>query len=428
MEGISLPLSESQIQELLYYGDVSLAVWGQNGRMIDINTPTLDFFGFSAKEDFHKNYDGLSPLYQPDGNLSKETMLQKVKYTFEQGRTDFDWLHKKRNGCHIDCHIHMVIGEYAEEKVVCAFVRASYIDEELPQSAPGLPHNAGQKGDRFGGFHEMLEHAPMGCYLYDNKLQVVDMNQHIAKLHGRDSKAAMNRLTIADCAPEFQPNGEPSTDYALKTLTKAFEVGIYKGPWTIKTQNGTEIDCDSTIVRVEYRGEPALLVYLRETAMEHVNVKRLHEQQLAERGVQLIVDNMPFGCHFLDKNYQITYCNQAAVALHGFKSKQDFIDRFNEFIPEFQPDGRPSVEVGSQHAKTAFEKGYSRVEWSHNKPDGTLIPTESTLIRVKSQDEYILLNFMRDLTDVYKIRLEALQKEQEVMERWTIINEALPSA
>ena len=133
--------------------------------------------------------------------------------------------------------------------------------------------------------------------------------------------------------------------------------------------------------------------------------RKLEDNRVLAERLHIIIDNMPLGCNFLDENRQISYCNQAAVTLYGLDTQQDFIDRFSEFMPEFQPDGRRSADVGAEHSVTAYEQGYSRIEWTHSRPDGTPLPVESTLIRVKLQDDkYILLNFMRDLTEHFKLK------------------------
>ena len=142
-----------------------------------------------------------------------------------------------------------------------------------------------------------------------------------------------------------------------------------------------------------------------------VNLKRL----------QIITDALPMGCSLRYENFEIFDCNQAVLNLFGLKDKEEYFARWRDLVPEYQPDGLRSSDKMQKCIEDAIETGQARIEWMLQKIDGTLIPAESTIVRVKLQDDNGLAVFVRDLTDVYNYR-----REQEEM--FAKLEEALGKA
>lgn len=126
--------------------------------------------------------------------------------------------------------------------------------------------------------------------------------------------------------------------------------------------------------------------------------------------LQIFIDNMPMGCSLRNKNFEIIDCNQAVLDLFDLKDKQEYFDRWRDLVPKRQPDGTLSNEKMGQYIKSALETGKARFEWMLQKLDGSPIPAETTIIRVKLQNEDGLVVFVQDLIDVYNYK-----REQEIM-------------
>ena len=118
----------------------------------------------------------------------------------------------------------------------------------------------------------------------------------------------------------------------------------------------------------------------------------------AEEYARLMLDTIPICCQLWGKDLKTIDCNKAAVKRYGFNSKQEYIDGFIESCsPEHQPDGKLSNEKAVSLVKEAFESGYSRFNWMHQKPDGTLLPSIVTLIRVSYKGGYIVVGYTEDI-------------------------------
>lgn len=150
--------------------------------------------------------------------------------------------------------------------------------------------------------------------------------------------------------------------------------------------------------------------------------KHMEESRTTEERLRIIIDNMPLVSNFRDKKFNIIECNAEAVKLFELGSKEEYLDRFFELSPEFQPDGLTSKEKSETLIKEAFETGYIRFEWMHQKVTGEPIPTEVTLVCVEWQGDESLVAFVRDLREIY----DAQKRERELAQRMQAMLDSSP--
>ena len=151
-------------------------------------------------------------------------------------------------------------------------------------------------------------------------------------------------------------------------------------------------------------------------------VRSMEERRASEERLRIIIDNMPWVANISGKDSAIIECNEEAPRLFGLRDKQEYIERFFELQPSFQPDGRDSMEKALVMDAIAFETGHNRFEWMHRHINGEPIPCEITLIRVKWFGEDQLLSFIRDLREFY----EAQKRERLIIERTQLMLDATP--
>jgi diguanylate cyclase (GGDEF)-like protein len=124
-----------------------------------------------------------------------------------------------------------------------------------------------------------------------------------------------------------------------------------------------------------------------------------------------MLDSGPLCCQLWDENFNIIGCNESAVQLYGFNNKQEFIERWNlECSPEYQPDGLRSEEKGKMYVRKAFTDGRCVFEWMHQMRDGTPMPAEITLVRIKDKGVHVVAGYTRDLRTVKSLE----EKTKEV--------------
>ena len=71
----------------------------EGNKFIDCNQATLDMLGYSSKEELINTHPSkLSPINQPDGQLSELKADHMIETAFEKGSHRFEWEHIRKNG------------------------------------------------------------------------------------------------------------------------------------------------------------------------------------------------------------------------------------------------------------------------------------------------------------------------------------------
>ena len=113
---------------------------------------------------------------------------------------------------------------------------------------------------------------------------------------------------------------------------------------------------------------------------------------------------IPFACFIGNVKNGIIDCNDEAVRLFKLKDKQEFASRFiADCSPQYQNDGRSSIESMRQYDSQALKEGKCTFEWTHQLPDGTPIPSLITLERIVYGEEYTMLTYIRDRREFLKM-------------------------
>ena len=112
----------------------------------------------------------------------------------------------------------------------------------------------------------------------------------------------------------------------------------------------------------------------------------------------LMYGALPVYCSFWDDGLRVVDCSDGVVSFFGLRSKQEYIERHFDLSPEYQLDGQQSREKAQELLKYALDTGKCTFEWMHQKLDREYLPTEVTLIRVKTSDgRNAVVSYTRDL-------------------------------
>jgi PAS domain S-box-containing protein len=186
----------------------------------------------------------------------------------------------------------------------------------------------------------------------------------------------------------------------------------------IKRKNGETrwVDYAASMVR-DTEGKSFQLILVLLDITERFQMVRAIEE--ANEQTQIMLDATPMGCTLWDENGNLIDCNMEAVRLFELSSKQEFRERFFELLPEYQPDGSRSVDEIQKNFAAVLESGWKRFEWMHQKIDGTSIPCEISLVRVKRGERDTVVGYSRDLREIKKYeaaREQDLQRTNALLE------------
>ena len=256
----------------------------------------------------------------------------------------------------------------------------------------------------------LLDAMPMCLTCWDKSLHNIYCNTAAVKLFNLSNKEECLKR-FRELSPGYQPCGSPSDVLAEYYMRQAFQEGYCRFEWMHRTLAGEDIPTEVTLVRTLCNGEYLLAGYTRDLRELKATKKKIRE---ADERAQIMLDATPVCANFWDKNHNNIDCNLEAVKLFGLKNKQEYLNRFFELSPEFQPCGRRSSEMAVEKVNKAFQDGYCRFEWMHQKINGEPIPSEITLVRVKHRGGFIVVGYTRDLRELKAMLTEMLSVEADL--------------
>jgi len=381
-------LDDDSISVMLNAAPICGSLWTRAGHSIDCNSAALRLFGLRAKQEWLDHQAELSPPQQPDGADSGTLWLAHLHQAFAEGRVEFSWSHRQLGGGIIPTRITLTRVDHGTAQHVVAFA-VKQVDARTSDTDPN---------SRNARAHLMLDNAPIACTFWDLQGQLIDCNDEALRLFGLDTKEEF-LVRYAELVPEFQPQGGRSAEMVRGFVDAAHASGRYRfpHPWIRLTTTGEPIPCELTLALVTQDGEPMVVAFLRDLREINEVLRRIHQ---ANEYTQLMLDATPLCCNLWDEAHNNIACNQEAVKLFNLANKQEYLDRFLELSPEYQPSGALTRDLAQEHIAIAFSEGYTRFEWMHQKLNGDPLPAEITLVRVARGDGFIVAGYTRDLREL----------------------------
>ncbi len=243
----------------------------------------------------------------------------------------------------------------------------------------------------------MLDATPLSVNLWNRQHKTLDCNLEAIRLFGSSSREEYLERFM-ECSPEYQPDGRKSSEWVPQLLDAAFETGYQRFEWMHQKPGGVPIPAEITLVRVQHGDEPIVISFVRDLRESKRLLAKMRE---ADERTRIMLDATPLCCNLWDPVHGgCIDCNSEAVNLFDLKDKDEYRERFLDLSPPFQPCGRPTREMALENLATANREGYLRFEWMHQKPDGTPIPSEITLVRVRLGHRDFIAGYTRDLREL----------------------------
>ena len=148
----------------------------------------------------------------------------------------------------------------------------------------------------------------------------------------------------------------------------------------------------------------------------------ISQRTRVNRRTQIMLDSMPLGVSFLDGTWTRIDCNRELFTMLGLSSKEEYLERYDEITPEYQPCGRLSREILHEKLGKTYYSGFERFEWTLKNLSGELMPCEMTLVSVRQKEDNSILMYIRDLRDLKT----ALDEKRETDEYMKLMLDAMP--
>jgi PAS domain S-box-containing protein len=309
---------------------------------------------------------------------------------------------------------------------------------------------AEENEEKFKILYESLSIA----YLIIKDGVCIDCNEATQIIYGVESRDDIIGKSPIDFSPEFQPDNKKSSEEATRHIQMAIEKGFHTFEWLAMRKNKETFYAEVSLKKFYYKNElyiqclttdiserkriEAELIAAKERAeknesnllIKNEEYETINEE-LRQTNLELInakeeIEESESKFRNLYEALSITYiilkdgicfdCNEAALAIHGVKSKDEFIGKSPvEFSPEFQPNNVKSSEATAKNMQIAIEKGFHTFEWLSMRKNKETFYAEVSLKKFYYKNELYIQCLTTDISERKRIEAELIAaKEQSV--------------
>jgi PAS domain S-box-containing protein len=278
-------------------------------------------------------------------------------------------------------------------------------------------------------FRQLFERSADAIFLFDPGREVfVDCNQAAVEMMRASNKEQLLMVHPANLSPEFQPDGQSSLKKTPQVIDLALAKGSHRFEWRARRMDGTEFPLEVLLTPIQTGEHPLMATICRDITERKAGEQKILElnasleQRVAERTAALttsedrfraLVEHAPEAILvFNGDTGRFIFGNQHACRLYGVPMKELAALTPSDVSPEFQPGGRRSSELAREKMDQALAGDTPVFEWTHQRPDGSLVPTEVRLLRLPAEGRNLIRASIIDNTENKRAQ-RALRESEE---------------
>ena len=252
-------------------------------------------------------------------------------------------------------------------------------------------------------FRTLFDKSSDAILVFDGE-RLIDCNEAAVNMLECSSKEELLATPPADFAPEFQPDGTPSSQESKRLLALAAEKGKLRYEWVGRTVNSREFWVDALITLVPYGGRDVFYMVWRDiTTRKEEDEERIRLTTAIEQAAEVIIVTDPMGT--------IQYVNPSFERLTGY-TPGEALGTVSDLLGAGKEDKKLSAEIWGTLENGGTWKG--RV--ANTRKDGTMYQAETTISPVRDTSG-VINNFVIVSYDVTKeASLEAQLLQAHKME------------
>ncbi|MCL2617384.1 MAG: PAS domain-containing protein, partial [Defluviitaleaceae bacterium] len=377
--------------------------------VITSNSAAYEVFGFASKDELAKRFFERFQAVQPCGTPTLELFQKKFGKAMRGEKAVFELCRREPGAEHMyfELSLRRVVSAHTEV-VLCEARDVSHHKRRVIS-----------RSEMYDIMSTMVEFMPLAADFWDKDLQLLGCNEEAFRRYGLGNKQEYVG-EFAMISPKIQPGGRLSSELMREYIARGFKDGFVRFNWTYQDAYGAQIPSEVWVVRCQIGGEYACFTYAMD--MRELYESQVREQETAER-MLTILENTPLLIEYWDSEFNCIYVNKAGVDLFGRSDLSEYLAKFIEILPEYQPCGTPSWEFWTSNLKIALKSGFCRFELVCEKPgSGEVMPFDMTAISVHVQGRPVIVTYGRDLREQRAL----MEKEREANKRVQLMFESAP--
>lgn len=218
-------------------------------------------------------------------------------------------------------------------------------------------------------------------------------NRASERLYGYSAREAIGRNLLDLIIP---PEMRADVTAAIAQMAATGEP-IPASELSLMRKDGSRVPVFSSHAIMQTPGRPPELFCMDIDLTE--NKRAEAELRASEKRYRTLYADSRDAIMILTPDRQFIAGNPATIKMFGCRDEQDFTSRTaTSLSPEYQSDGKTSLDKAEEMMGLALQKGSHFFEWTHRRVDGTAFPATVLLSRIEDEGQPLLQATVRDIT------------------------------
>ena len=255
-------------------------------------------------------------------------------------------------------------------------------------------------------FRTLFENSPFGIFIVAPDGSVTDANNSLIKILGSPSVEETKKINILKFPLLVNIGYSADIKKCLDEGVVVKQLYHYTSKWGksnyLRGHNFPMLDENGKVIKVYCVAEDVTKRVETENLLKESEEKYRILFEQTEDAV-LIIENGKF-----------TECNNAAVKLFGYETKNEIIGKMPSVLsPEKQLNNRNSYDEALKMIGNAVKRGAYRFEWIHKKKNGKIFFAEVLLTNIPYKDSHFIHTVVRDISEHKKNEFNLIKAKEE---------------
>ena len=261
----ALQKSEEQFRRLFDGASDAVFVHDREGQITDVNMVACNSLGYSRKELLGMSVSDIEVVLQP-------AVLALLWEGIRSGKSaTVEGMHRRRDGSTFPVEVHITLFSSGEN---CLFFAAARDITERKQAQLSVKKSSvfvditerkraeEDLLEKEGRYRLLFESANDGIFILD-ETGFIDCNRRGAEMYGRTREEVIGHSPV-EFAPERQPDGRLSSEWAKERIQKAINNIPQVFEWQSLRSDGSLFDVEITLNRFDIGGRLCLQAIVRD--------------------------------------------------------------------------------------------------------------------------------------------------------------------